>query len=155
MYKPVIMEWKVEVVKDFAPKFLHSVLCLVAQSCLTLCNPVDCSPLGSSVHGIYQARTLEWVAISFSNARKWNVKVKLLSRVWLFTTPWTAALQSSSVHGVFQARKEWVAIAFSKGVHRCVDLSLGFAFKIQRQIDIKGIHSHWRGHNRRKTITVP
>ena len=98
------------------------------QSCLTLCDPIDGSPPGSAVPGILQARTLEWVAISFSNARKWNVKVKLLSRVWLSTTPWTAALQSSSVHGVFQARKEWVAIAFSKGVHRCVDLSLGFLF---------------------------
>ena len=51
MYKRVIMEWEVEVVKDFAPKFLHSVLCLVTQSCPTLCEPVDYSQPGSSVHG--------------------------------------------------------------------------------------------------------
>ena len=65
------------------------------QSCPTLCNPMDCSPPGFSVHGILQARTLEWVAISFSKAWKWKVKVKSLSRVWLFVTPWTAAHQAS------------------------------------------------------------
>ena len=64
------------------------------QSCLTLCNPVDDSPPGSPVPGILQARTLEWVAISFSNAWKWKVKVKSLSHVWLFPTPWTAAHQA-------------------------------------------------------------
>ena len=64
------------------------------QSCLTLCYPIDGSPPGSPVPGILQARTLEWVAISFSNAWKWKVKVKLFSRVWLFTTPWTAAHQA-------------------------------------------------------------
>ena len=56
------------------------------QSCPTLCDPIDGSPPGSSVPGILQARTLELVAISFSNAWKWKVKVKLLSHVWLFTT---------------------------------------------------------------------
>ena len=61
------------------------------QSCLTLCNPIDGSPPGSPVPGILQARTLEWVAISFSNAGKLKVKVKLLSHVRLFATPWTAA----------------------------------------------------------------
>ena len=61
------------------------------QSCLTLCDPKDSSPPGSAVPEILQARTLEWVAISFSNAWKWKVKVKLLSRVWLLATPWTAA----------------------------------------------------------------
>ena len=64
------------------------------QSCPTLCDPRDGSPPGSPVPGILQARTLEWVAISFSNACKWKVKVKLLSRVWLFATPWTAAYQA-------------------------------------------------------------
>ena len=61
------------------------------QSCLTLCNPIDGSPPGSPVPGILQARMLEWAAISFSNAWKWQVKVKSLSRVWLFATPWTVA----------------------------------------------------------------
>ena len=64
------------------------------QSCPTLCDPIDGSPPGSSVPGILQARTLEWVAISFSNAWKWKVKVKLLSCVRLFMTPWTAAYQA-------------------------------------------------------------
>ena len=64
------------------------------QSCPTLCDPIDGSPPGSPVPGILQARTLDWVAISFSNAWKWKVKVKSLSCVWLFTTPWTVAYQA-------------------------------------------------------------
>ena len=64
------------------------------QSCLTLCVPIDSSPPGSPVPGILQARTLEWVAISFSSAWKWKVKVKSLSRVQLLATPWTAAHQA-------------------------------------------------------------
>ena len=64
------------------------------QSCLTLCDPIDSSPVGSSVPGILQARILEWVAISFSNAWKWKVKVKSLSHVQLFATPWTTAYQA-------------------------------------------------------------
>ena len=63
------------------------------QLCPTLCDPIDGSPPGSPIPGILQARTLEWVAISFPNAWKWKVKGKSLSRVWLFTTPWTAAYQ--------------------------------------------------------------
>ena len=61
------------------------------QSCLTLCDPIDGSPPGSPVPGILQARTLEWVAISFSNAWRWKVKVKSLSHVQFLSTPWTAA----------------------------------------------------------------
>ena len=64
------------------------------QSCPTLCDPIDSSPPGSPIPGILQARTLEWVAISFSNARKWKVKVKSFSRVRLLVTPWTAAYQA-------------------------------------------------------------
>ena len=64
------------------------------QSCLTLCDPIDGSPPGSSVPGILQARALEWVAISFSNAWKWKVKVKSLSCVRLLATPWTVAHQA-------------------------------------------------------------
>ena len=64
------------------------------QSCPTLCDPTDGSPPGSAVPGILQARTLEWVAISFSNAWKWKVKVKSLSRVGPLATPWTAAYQA-------------------------------------------------------------
>ena len=64
------------------------------QSCPTLCDPRDGSPPGSPVPGILQARTLEWLAISFSNAWKWKVKGKSLSHVRLFATPWTAAHQA-------------------------------------------------------------
>ena len=71
-----------------------------AQSCLTLSDPMDCSPPGSLAHGILQARTLEWVAISVSNAWKWKVKVKSLSRVRLLVTPWTAAYQAPPSMGV-------------------------------------------------------
>ena len=65
------------------------------QSCPTLCDPIDGSPPGSTVPGILQARTLEWVAMSFSNACKWKVKVKSLSCVRLFITPWTTAYQAT------------------------------------------------------------
>ena len=61
------------------------------QSCPTLCDPIDSSPPGSPVPGILQARILEWVAISFSNAWRWKMKVKSLSRVRLWVTPRTAA----------------------------------------------------------------
>ena len=64
------------------------------QSCPTLCDPRDGSPPDSPVPGVLQARTLEWVAISFSNAWKWKVKLKSLSRVRLFATPRTAAYQA-------------------------------------------------------------
>ena len=91
------------------------------QSCPTLCNPIDGSPPSSPVSGILQARTLEGVAISFSNAWKWKVKVKPLSHVQLLVTPWTAAYPAPHAHGIFQARVlEWVAIAFSRlrpGMH--------------------------------------
>ena len=76
------------------------------QSCPTLCDPIDGSPPGSPVPGILQARTLEWVAISFSNAWKWKVKVKSLSRVRLLATPWTAAHQAPPSMG-FSRQEYW------------------------------------------------
>ena len=85
------------------------------QSCPTLCEPIDGSPPGSPVPGILQARTLEWVAISFSNAWKWKVKVKSLSRVPTLRDPMDCSLPGFSIHGIFQARVlEWGAIAFSE-----------------------------------------
>ena len=75
------------------------------QSCLTLCNPTDGSPPGSPVPGILQARTLEWVAMSFSNAWKWKVRVKSLSCVQLLVTPWTAAHQAPLSMGL--SRQEY------------------------------------------------
>ena len=84
------------------------------QPCPTLCDPIDGSPPGSPVPGILQARTLEWVAFSFSNAWKWKVKVKSLSCLRLLVTPMDCSLPGSSVHGIFQARvPDWGAIAFS------------------------------------------
>ena len=76
------------------------------QSCLTLCDPRDGSP---PILGILQARTLEWVAISFSNAWKWKVKVKSLSRVWLLATPWTAAYQALPSMG-FSRQEYWSGV---------------------------------------------
>ena len=70
------------------------LLLLSHFSCVQLCDPIDGSPPGSSVPGILQARTLEWVAISFSSAWKWKVKGKSLSHVRLLATPWTAACQA-------------------------------------------------------------
>ena len=79
------------------------------QSCLTLCDPIDGSPPGPAVLGILQARTLEWVAISSSNAWKWKVKVKSLSRVWLLATPWTAAYQGLPSMG-FSRQEYWSGV---------------------------------------------
>ena len=79
------------------------------QSCSTLCDRIDGSPPGSPVPGILQARTLEWVAISFSNACKWKVKVKSLSRVWLLVTPWTAAHQVPPSMG-FSRQEYWSGV---------------------------------------------
>ena len=79
------------------------------QSCPTLCDPIDSSPPGSPVPGILQARTLEWVAISFSNAWKWKVKVKSLSRVQLLSTPWTAAYQAPPSMG-FSGQQYWSGV---------------------------------------------
>ena len=79
------------------------------QSCPTLCHPIDGSPPGSSFPGILRARTLEWVAIFFSNAWKWKVKVKSLSRVRLLATPWTAAYQTPPSMG-FSRQEYWSGV---------------------------------------------
>ena len=79
------------------------------QSCPTLWDPIDSSPPGSSVPGILQARILELVAISFSKAWKWKVKVKLLSRVWLLATPWTVAYQAPPSMG-FSRQEYWSGV---------------------------------------------
>ena len=83
------------------------------QSCLTLCDPIDSSPPGSPVLGILQARTLEWVAISFSNAWKWKVKVNSLSRVRPSVTLWTAAYQAPPSMG-FSRQEYWSGVPVKK-----------------------------------------
>ena len=95
-----VPEWKLPLISDSAAAAKS------LQSCLTPCDPIDDSPPGSPVPGILQARTLEWVAISFSNACKWKVKVKSLIRVWLLATPWTAAHQAPLSMG-FSRQKYW------------------------------------------------
>ena len=109
----------------------------VAKSCPTLCDPMDCSPPGSSVHGIFQARTLEWVAISFSNVGKWKVKAKLLSHVQLLATPWTAAYQAPPSMG-FSKQEYWsrVPLPSPKVELRLCNL-LFERNKKRKQLDIK------------------
>ena len=93
------------------------------QSYPTLCDPTDGSPSGSSVPGILQARTLEWVAISFSNAWKWKVKVKSLSRVRLCATPWTAAYQALLSMG-FSRQEYWSGVPMpSPCIYEVTDIS--------------------------------
>ena len=89
--------------------FIYAAAAKSLQSCPTLCDPIDGSPPGSPVPGILQARTPEWVAISFSNAGKWKVKVKSLSRVWLLATPWTAAYQAPPSMG-FSRQEYWSGV---------------------------------------------
>ena len=79
------------------------------QSCPTLCDPIDGSPPGSAVPGILQARTLGWVAISFSNVWKWKVKGKSLSHVRLLETPWTVAYQAPPSMG-FSRQEYWSGV---------------------------------------------
>ena len=86
----------------------HALL-LLSQLCPTLCDPIDGSPPSSPVPGILQARTLEWVAISFSNACKWKVKVKSLSRVRLLATPGSTAYQAPPSMG-FSRQEYWSGV---------------------------------------------
>ena len=100
-----------QAVSDFAnPRFRAAAAAAkLLQSCPTLCNPIDGSPPDSPIPGILQARILEWVAISFSNAKKWKVKVKSLSRIWLLATPWTAAYQAPPSMG-FSRQEYWSGV---------------------------------------------
>ena len=93
------------------------------QSCPTLCGPIAGSPPGSPIPGILQARTLEWVAISFSNAWKWKGKGKSLSCVRLFSTPWTAACQASLSFTTSQSLLKFMSIE-SVMSSNCLSLSL-------------------------------
>ena len=99
-----------KIYSTFYSQHLYAAAAKLLQSCPTLCDTIDGSPSGSPVPGILQARTLEWVAISFSNAWKWKVKVKSL-----FVIPWTAALQAPPSMGFSRQERvlEWDAIAFS------------------------------------------
>ena len=89
-----------------SPYWLAPAAAKSLQSCLTLCDPIDSSSPGSAVPGILQAKILEWVAISFSNAWKWKVKVKWLSHVQLLATRWTAAYKAPPSMG-FSRQEYW------------------------------------------------
>ena len=105
------------------------------QSCPTLCDPIDGSPPGSPVPGILQARTLEWVAISFSNAWKWEVKMKSLSRVQLFATPWTAAYQAPPSMG-FSRQEYWSGVPFPSLSHTytCIHSPINFYLVLRNRL---------------------
>ena len=100
------------------------------QSCPTLCDPIDGSPPGCAVPGILQARTLEWVAISFSSAWKWKVKVKSLSRVRLLAAPWTTAYQAPPSMG-FSRQEYWSGVPLPSWhvcyIEHLMDQSLPFS----------------------------
>ena len=95
------------------------------QSCPTLCNPIDGSLPGSSVPEILQARTLEWVTISFSNAWKWKVKVKSLSHVWLLATAWTTACQAPPSMG-FSRQEYWSGVPLPSPLYGLQHLNFWF-----------------------------
>ena len=107
LFKPPVMYWMIPFKGHIILLLKSWVAAKSLQSCLTPCDPIDGSPPGSPVPGILQARTLGWVAISFSSAWKQKVKVKSLSRVWLSVTPWTAAYQAPLSLG-FSRQEYWV-----------------------------------------------
>ena len=95
------------------------------QPCPTLGDPIDGSSPSSAVPGILQARTMEWVAISFSNAWKWKVNGKSLSHVRLFATPWTAAYQAPPSMR-FSRQEYWSGVPLSSlmYVHRSCHIKI-------------------------------
>ena len=101
------------------------------QSCPTLGDPIDGNPPGSPIPGILKARTLEWVAISFSNAWKWKMKVKSLSCVWLLATPWTAAYQAPPTLG-FSRQEYWSRVPLPSPsqclVHSNYSINIGWHY---------------------------
>ena len=110
------------------------------QSCPTLCDPIDSSLLGSPVPGILQARTLEWVAISFSNAWKGKVKVKSLSRVRLLATPWTAAYQAPLPMG-FSRQEYWSGVPLK--YKKYVMFAFPIGCSMRKVVKEDAIWSHW------------
>ena len=116
------------------------------QSCPTLCDPRDGSPPGSPVPGILQARTLEWLAISFSSAWKWKVKVKSLSCVRLLAIPWTAAHQAPPSMG-FSRQGYWSGVPLPSPISkktpcRCASDKITNANHGQ---DDSKVHGRWEG----------
>ena len=127
------------------------------QSCLTLCDPIDGSPSGSPVPGILQARTLEWVAISLSNAWKWKVKVKSLSHVWLLATPWTAAYQAPPSFG-FSRQEYWSGVPLPSPRRTKEPLNEGERGKWKSWLKTQNVenkvHDVWSHHFRANRVTM-
>ena len=98
-----------EIIVNWFQHYKLAAAAMSLQSCPTLCGPIDGSPPGSPIPGILQARTLEWVAISFSSAWKWKVKARQLSCVWLAATPGTAAYQAPLSMG-FSRQEYWSGV---------------------------------------------
>ena len=103
--------------------YIYNAAAKSLQSCPTLCDPIDGSPPGFPVPEILQARTLEWLAISFSYAWKWKVKAKSLSHVLLFTTPWTAAYQAPPSMG-FSRQEYWSGVPLPSPIHSSIHRQL-------------------------------
>ena len=112
-----ILAWRIPMDRGAQRATVHGITksqtrcccCYVASVVSNSVRPIDGSPPGSTIPGIFQARTLEWVVISFSNARKWKGKVKSLSRVRLFVTPLTAAYQAPPSMG-FSRQEYWSGV---------------------------------------------
>ena len=125
----------------YAYKIMYAAAAKSLQSCPTLCDPIDGSLRGSPIPGILQARTLEWVATSFSNAWKWKVKVKSLSRVRPSATPWTAAFQAPLSMG-FSRQEYWSEVPLPSlhppSTHTQIKSEyLAFSFKLKCQIFVE------------------
>ena len=115
LLKPILLDYIFIIIASAMMMMMMMMILLLLLSRFSrvqLCNPIDGSPPGSPVPGILQAITLEWVAISFSNAWKCKGKVKSLSSVWLFTIPWTAAYQASPSLG-FSRQEYWSGVPSS------------------------------------------
>ena len=120
-------------VSTVSPSICHAVATAAAKSCQlcpTLCDPIDGSPPGSPIPGILQPKILEWVAISFSSAWKWKVKVKLLSCVQLCATPWTAAHQAPPSMG-FPRQQYWSGVPLPSPLFatKCLLLLISYSYR--------------------------
>ena len=126
----MLMDWSFNIFVILL-EMVYATAAKLLQSCPTLCNFIDGSPPGSPIPGILQARTLEWVAISFSSAWKWKVKVKSLSRVWLLETSWTAAYQAPTSMG-FSRQEYWSGLPLPspKMVYRYIQNNFSQNFSI-------------------------